>query len=148
MLSKTGLFRGISVSRCCTSCNDRVKVWFSSLAAVLQMLFRVVTLDSASAWRDSKSCQRRSLIKRDMSKAYIEQFRHILVIVPLLLLVGHIDSNQIGVLRPSALSDCQVPFLITLLFRISLSCCWYAECALVLPWSKELSIFFRLCSTS
>jgi len=57
MLSKTGLFRGISASRCCTSCSDRVKVWFSSLAAVLQTLFKVVTRDSAKACRDLESSQ-------------------------------------------------------------------------------------------
>jgi hypothetical protein len=61
--------------------------------------------------------------ERDKSKAYIEKFRHILVIVPLLLLVRDIDSNQVGVLRPSALYDRSVLSLITLLFRISLSCC-------------------------
>jgi hypothetical protein len=61
--------------------------------------------------------------ERDKSKAYIEKFRHILVIVPLLLLVRDIDSNQVGVLLPSALYDRPVLSLITLLFRISLSCC-------------------------
>jgi hypothetical protein len=113
------------------------------------MLFSVVTRDSASAWRDLKVCQHAvDKVCKVTALSYIEKFRHILVVVPFFLLVRDIDRNQVGVLPPSALRGCYILACITFVFRISLSCCWYAECALVLPWSKELSIFFRLCSTS
>jgi len=54
MVSRTGLFRGISPERCWTSCVLRSSVPFSIAAACNQMLFSLVTRDSDRSCRLSR----------------------------------------------------------------------------------------------
>lgn len=69
------------------------------------------------------------------------------MIVPLLLLVGHVDAYDIHVLLKLA-GEASMGGECTLTLCISETCCWYAFCALALLESNEVSVFFRLFSTS